>query len=160
MLAAQAATVFLHDRRHVGGHVAKHREPRGRAEVEERPEMQLTRTGVGVVDALDAVFVGQQLVKLGNVGGQILDGHGRVFHDLPRLGVARHVIDEPLAGPPQFPNPVTFGADEHGVGIAEARAAEFILDLVELRGHGLAVGVLDLHHQDRARIAHHERAIA
>ena len=155
VLATQAPAVFLHKRRHVGGHVAKHREPRGRAEIEERPEMQFACSRVGIVDAFDAVFLGEQPVELGDVGRQILDGHGRVFDDLPRLGV-----HEPLAGPAQLPDLVAVGADEHGVGVAEARATEFTLDYAELRAHGLAVGVFHLHDEDRAGIAHHERTVA
>ena len=160
MLATQGSAIFLHKRRHVGGHIAKHREPRGCAEVEERPEMQFTRAGVGVVDAFDAIFLGEQPVELGDVGRQILDGHGRVLHDLPRLGVARHVVHEPLAGPAQLPDLVAVGADEHGVGVAEARGTEFTLDHAELRGHGLAVGVFHLHDEDRAGITHHKRPVA
>ena len=160
VLATQAAAVFLHERRHVGGHIAKHREPGGRAEVEERPEMQFTRAGVGVVDAFDAIFFGEQPVELGDVGGQILDGHGRVFDDLPRLGVSRHVVHEPLAGPAQLPDLVAVGTDDHGVGVTEAGGTEFTLDHAELRGHDLAAGVLHLHDQDRAGIADDERSVA
>ena len=122
--------------------------------------MQFARAGVGVVDAFDAIFLGEQPVELGDVGRQILDGHGRVFDDLPRLGVARHVVHKPLAGPAQLPDLVTVSADEHGVGVAEARATEFTLDYAELRGHDLAVGVFHLHDQDRTGIAHHERTVA
>ena len=160
VLAAQATAVLLHERRHVGGHIAKHGETGGRAEIEERPEMQFARAGVGVVDAFDAVFFGEQPVELGDVGRQVLDRHGRVLHDLPRLGVARHVIHEPLAGPPQLPDLVAVGAAEHGVGVAEACAAELILDLLKLRRHSRAIGVLHLHDQDRPGIADHERPVA
>ena len=67
MLARKAAPVFLDEGRHVGGYPPKHRQPLGAAEVEQRPQVQLARPGMGIVDTVDAVFFGQQPVKLVDV---------------------------------------------------------------------------------------------
>ena len=68
VLAAQGAAVFLHERRDVGGHVAKHLQTRRRVEVEQRPQVELTGAGVCIVDAVDAILLGEQPVELGDVG--------------------------------------------------------------------------------------------
>ena len=137
VLAAEAAPVFLHQRGHVGGDVAKHPQAGLRPQVEQRPEVQFPRAGMGVVDAVDAVLLGQQPVELGDVGGQVLDGHRRVLDDLARLGVAGDVVDEPLPGPAQLPHLVAIGPEQHRPGVAEAGGAELVLDPGELCRHRL-----------------------
>jgi hypothetical protein len=159
VLAAERAPVFLHEHRHVRGHVAKHPQSLRRAQVEERPQVQFARPGVRIVHAVDAVFLGQQPVELGDVRRQVLHGHRRVFDDLPRLGVTGHVVEQTLSSPAEFPYLGGLGPEERGEGKTEARHPQFRGQGVELAGERRRVGVPQFHHQHRPRIAHHERTV-
>ena len=159
VLATERATVFFDQRRHVGGHVAEHLQTGRGVEVKQRPEVEFAGARMGVVDAVDAVFLGEQPVELGNVGGQVFDRHGRVFDDLTGLGIAGHVVDQPLPGPPQLPDLVAVAPEEHRIGVAEAGLAKLALEPLEERLEGGPVVVAKLDHQHRSRFAHHEVAV-
>ena len=122
--------------------------------------MQLAGAGVGVVDAVDRVLLGEEAVELRDVGGQILHGHRRVFDDLAGLGVARHVVDEALTGTAQLPHLVAVGAVEHGIGVAETGGPEVALEVGVRPLHAASVSVLELDDEHRARISDDERSIA
>ena len=160
VLAGETAAVFLHERRHVGGDITEHLQAGRRAQVEERPQVQLTRSSVGVVDAVDRVLFGEEPVELGDVGRQILHGHRGVFDDLTGLGVARHVVDEALTGTAQLPHLVAVSPVEHGIGVAEAGGPEVALEVGERPLHAASVGVLELDDEHRARVSDDELPVA
>ena len=122
--------------------------------------MQLAGSGMGVVHTVDAVLLSQQPVKLGDVSRQVFDGNSCVFHDLAGLGIPRQVVDEALAGPPQFPDLRAFRTLKHREGVAKP----CLLETFPHRGHVAAssvrVGMLKLHDEHRARLAHHKAAVA
>ena len=159
MLATERAAVFFDQRRHVGGHVAEHLQTGRGVEVKQRPEVEFAGARMGVVDAADAVFLGEQPVELGDVGGQVFDRHGRVFDDLAGLGIAGHVVDEPLPGPPQLPDLVAVAPEEHRIGVAEAGLAKLALEPLEQCLEGGPVVVAKLDHQHCGRFAHYEVAV-
>ena len=128
-------------------------------EVKQRPEVEFAGARMGVVDAADAVFLGEQPVELGDVGGQVFDRHGRVFDDLAGLGIAGHVVDEPLPGPPQLPDLVAVAPEEHRIGVAEAGLAKLALEPLEQCLEGGPVVVAKLDHQHCGRFAHYEVAV-
>ena len=154
MLATQGSAVFLHQHRHIGGDVAKHLQPRGRAQIEERPQVELSSAGVGIVDAVDPIFFGEQTVEFRDVGWQILDSHGSVFDDLARLSVPGHVIDEALAGSAELPDTVPFGTEECRIGVAYFLRPQFCLQRRERCFNHVAVGVADLNNEHGAWIPH------
>ena len=106
--------------RDVGGDIAEHLQALDRAEVEQRPEVELAGTGMGVVDAVDAVLFRQEPIEVGDVGGEVVDRDGGVLDDLARLLVAGDVLHEPLPGPTQLPHLVGVVAEEPREGMADA----------------------------------------
>ena len=124
MLATQAPPVFSHQVRDVGGDVTEHLQAVDRAEVEQRPEVELAGAGVGVVDAVDCILLRQEPVEVGDVGGEVVDGDGGVLDDLARLFVAGDVLHEPLPGPAQLPHLVGIVAEEARVGMADPRRSQ------------------------------------
>ena len=106
--------------RDVGGDVAEHLQALDGAEVEERPEVELSGTGVGIVDAFDAVLFREEPVEVGDVGRQIVDRDSGVLDDLARLFVTGDVLHEPLPGPAQLPHLVGVVAEEAREGMADA----------------------------------------
>ena len=160
VLAAERPAVFFDEVRDVGRDVAEHFAPGFGLEVEKRARVQLARSGVGVIDAVDAVFVAQDGVELAYVVRQVAHVHGRVLDDFARLGVAGHVAHEPLTGAAQLPDLRAFLAAQHGGRVAVACGLPAGLQ----RGHGflkrgLAVAP-QLHDEDRPRVADDERAVA
>jgi hypothetical protein len=130
-----------------------------RLQVEERAGVQLTRAGVGVIDGADAVFVAHQRVELGDVGRQVLDGDGRVLDDLARLGVARDVHHQALAGAAQIPDLVGVVTPEHGEGVAQLRGAQLGLDGLHRGLDLLALFEADFDDEHGAGVADDEEAV-
>ena len=98
------------------------------------------------MDTVDAIFFSQQLVELGDIGGQILDCDRCVLNNLSRLGVTWQVVDQPLARPPQLPDLVRVVAKECGEGIAEPGCLQVGGDSGQTRHDCAVVGMLELHH--------------
>ena len=122
--------------------------------------MQLARTGVGVIDTIDAVFRPQQAVELGDVCRQVPDIDRGVLDDLARLGIAGHVAQQALSGAAEFPDLVALGTPQHRRGVAESRELPGFLDGGRGSLRRLATVAADFHHQDRAGIADDKRAVA
>ena len=82
--------------------------------------MQLARSGVRIVDALDVVLGAQDLVELSDVVGQIVDIDGGVLDIFPRFGIANHITHQPLPRLAQLPDLLPLVTPEHRGGVAKS----------------------------------------
>ena len=106
--------------------------------------MKFSGTGVGVIHAMDAVFVAHERVELADVGGQVLDGDRGVLDDLARFRVALDDIHQALPGPAEIPHAVAILTPKHGEGITESGTAETGFDGLHLALDPGAVFMTDL----------------
>jgi len=72
----------------VGSDVTKHFLSLRRLEIEEWSGVKFTRARMGIVDAINAVFSREQLVKFGYVVRKIFHIDRRILDIFARLGVA------------------------------------------------------------------------
>ena len=80
--------------------------------------MEFPGAGVCVVDALNAIGFGQQVIELRNVGRQIRNGNGCVFDYFSWASGPGNIVDDSLAGTAEIPHLVALGAKEHRTGVA------------------------------------------
>ena len=138
--------------RDVGGDIAEHLQALDRAEVEQRPEVELAGTGMGVVDAFDAVLFREEPVEVGDVGREVVDRDGGVLDDLARLLVAGDVLHESLPGPTQLPHLVGIVAEEARVGMAYPRRSQGPFGGRKRPLDRGPIGLADLDDEDRSGI--------
>ena len=74
----------------------------GLLEVDERPDVNRSDAGVGVVGRHRVVFV-DDIAKVADVVRQLLRRDGRVFHECGRLGIPLHAHQQPKPGFPDSP---------------------------------------------------------
>ena len=68
------APVFFDERGNIGGYAAKYFHPFFRLDIEERPDVKLTRSGMPVINAGDAIFFPERPVELRDIRRQIAHG--------------------------------------------------------------------------------------
>ena len=102
MLATQRAAVLLHQIGHLGGDRHHLRAARRIVDLHQRPDVQATHACVRVVGRLGAMrrHDGAELV---HERGQFHRINRRVLHEGDRLAIARHAVQQRLAGLAQLP---------------------------------------------------------
>ena len=157
VLAAEAAAELDHQVGDPRGDVGRHRQAVALLQVHLRADVQAALAGVAVVAGARAVRL-HDGVEAGHEAGQLLRRDGRVLDEGDRLGVALDAHQQAQAGRAQPPHGGLLGGvggrDDRG---GEAARGEIGRERVEPLPHGAGVVAVELHEQQRARVAAHER---
>ena len=157
VLARDRATVLQHQVGDLVGDRPHLLEPPLGLEIDHRTDVQAADRAMPVTCALDVVLahdVAEARHELGNV----LRIHGGVLDERDRLLVALHPEQEAESRLPELPDRLLLPGFERDVRrVAEAFPRSSSFQLLHLRAHFVRGVTRVFHHQDRARIALHER---
>ena len=157
VLAAEAAAELDDEVGDLRGDPGGHRQAVGPLEIHLRADVQAALAGVAVVGGARAVRL-HDGVEAGHEAGQLLRRDGRVLDEGDRLGVALDAHQEAQPGGAQPPHRGLLGGvggrDRRG---AEAPRGEIGRERVEPLPHRGGVVAVELHDQQRARVAADER---